>query len=61
MTLRVPLSRPADRDALTEEWVQTLNTKLDEAFAAAEAFELGRVRCFLVSRRAVRTRRPRPM
>ena len=43
----MPLSRPADRDALTEEWVQTLNTKLDEAFAAAEAFELGRVRCFL--------------
>ena len=47
VTLRVPLTRPDDREALTEEWIKTLNTKLDEAFAAADAFELGRVRCFL--------------
>ena len=47
VTLRLPLTRPEDREALTEEWVKTLNTKLDEALAAADAFELGRVRCFL--------------
>jgi len=47
VTLRVPLKKPEDREALTAEWFQVLNTRLDEALQAAEAFEVGRVRCFL--------------
>jgi hypothetical protein len=41
------LTRPDDREALTEEWVQALNSKLDDALMVADAFEMGRVRCFL--------------
>ena len=41
------MRKPEDRDALTEEWIRILNERLDEAFEAAEAFEVGRVRCFL--------------
>ena len=47
VTLTVPLRKPKDREALTEEWMRILNTRLDEALAAAGAFEVGRVRCFL--------------
>ncbi|MDP6944069.1 MAG: hypothetical protein QF464_07975 [Myxococcota bacterium] len=47
VTLRVPLKKPEDREALTEAWLTALRERLDEALEAADAFEVGRVRCFL--------------